>query len=1043
MELNKEHRNAADWKKNKAVLGLEQLMWRKRIVAMFRFIKEGDKSVMDLGAGNMHLKKILSSDVRYYPVDVEKKCKDTILCDFNKREFPNLKVDVVVCAGVLEYMKEPQWFLDNLLKCSRKIILSYKGREKFADSMLYTQEIIDYMRENGFCITEQNSEYLEYWTLIACFEKMVPENLKDNIACTGCGSCSNICSKDAIEMRYDKEGFLKPIVDKLKCISCGECVEVCPALKTHPIDNNSKPTCYAAWAEERLRRKSSSGGVFSVLAELILKSGGKVYGAEWQESMFCHHVGIVRQEEIGRLRYSKYVQSNTEYTYREVKADLERNLVVLYVGCPCQIAGLRTFLGDMSENQNLITVDLICFCSPSNILFRRYLEENYGIKNIEYVNFRDKAAGWSSASCKIKLKNGIEVFPKREEDAYQKAFHGVLARRQVCMNCMYTNFPRQGDITLGDFWGIDKSDSSWNDGNGTSLIFGNSEKGKKLIEKIESVFARIEKVPAEWAMVTGNRILSKGPVEDKNKEYFQYLLKKRDFNTAVKWALDGLYDVGVVCLSNYNIGNNLTNYALFRVLTDLGYMVAMINVPDDCKVGKKDRRMFLSDPYPGYAFARNYKDKVDVYQMNDKCGMFLTASDQLFRSSFIEDMNFHSCLDWVYSSKYKFSYATSFGTDVFEDNGIKNKVQYLLKRFQKISVREKSGVALLEKEFGIKSEQVLDPVFLCDKKYYEEMANIGRIRLPKKNYTFAYILDLADTKENILNTVANQWSNGEHLSILDIQLQKNDTYRGALKTLPLATIEEWVASIKNSKFFITDSFHGVCFAIILKKQFCVVFDKENWRGYSRLQSILEIFHLEDRIVANIDEYKKKDFLKDQIDYKKVTIILEREKEKSMNWLHEGLMEAVRFNGKWTAYDFLLEQYAEMKKQEQQNIKTRSELFFSVRNLRRNIKRERNGEEMEIVGWGAGNCFMRNYEELNEFCSMKYVCDSDPEKWGTVLKGNVKCISPKQLSEMIDILVLVMVDNAAVSIQIINSLLDMGITNFEHIENWLKYIQKGQ
>ena len=362
--------------------------------------------------------------------------------------------------------------------------------------------------------------------------------------CTGCGSCMNICPKNSIHMEYDSNGYLKPIIDKEKCIGCGKCSLICPA--NHKIQskkNSKEPICYAIQANEEIRMKSSSGGFFTVLAEHVIDRGGYVYGAVWCDDFQCEIVEASNKDELIPMRLSKYVQSKTGISFKKVAKRLKEKKLVAYFGLPCQIAGLRAFLKNKGiyENNNLILIDLVCFGAPSDVYFRKYLEEEFGISNVANVKFRDKSTrGWSPFGYSIELKNGSIIKPLAENDPYQRAFHGVLTRNKICENCQYFLFPREGDFTIGDFWGIQENDSSWVKGNGTSVVLVNNEKAKTFLSDIKCSFERCEQVPLEWCMNRGNRINSETRPSHIRKNIFEnYLKNGSTFREAVEGTLGG------------------------------------------------------------------------------------------------------------------------------------------------------------------------------------------------------------------------------------------------------------------------------------------------------------------------------------------------------------------------------------------------------------------------------------------------------------------------------------------------------------------------
>ena len=1045
------------WGDLEGKLGYDRPEWRKRMVALSLFISDADKSVMDLGAGNLQLQRLLNEDVHYLPVDYKQTSVDTIVCDFNKKEFPAQKVDVIFAAGILEYIEDPAWFLKEISTHCRKLILSYKGREKYDKQPLYTAEIITMLNDLGFGMTGRNTS-LDEWTLLACFEKITPGILCKQVACAGCGACANICPVDAISMTGDENGYLKPFVNSAKCISCGKCVHTCPALH-RPVNYNAfdKPVCYATWAENSIRSISSSGGFFSVLSEYILSKGGRVFGAKWGKNFTCEICGTDDPDEIASMRYSKYVQSSTGYTFRETANCLMENWPVAYFGCPCEIAGLNNYLKEVGISETkkdaLITIVLVCFCAPSGAYFHKYLEENFGIANVKNINFRDKSSrGWSPVSYKVELTSGEVLYPEYSNDTYQKAFHGVLARNDTCENCDYYKMPRQGDFSIGDFWGIDQHAPSWNDGKGTSLVLVNDKKAQKALDEIQSRFERIEEEPLSYAMHKGNRVDDSVRPGHPNRKYFQDMVKSKSFNESVEDALSGNHDIGLVVLLNQNLGNNITNYALYHVLNELGYRVLIIGAFDDRFVEQTEENLFmrfLRNPYPSYDVVPICRDKADLIQLNIKCKAFLTGSDQLFRPSFVEENNYFYCQDWVSGLKYKFSYGTSLGTDSFEsDEKVRGKMAYLLGRFQRVSVRERLSVDLMRDCFGIDVDCVLDPVFLCPREDYEGMVKVGRLRIPERPYVGAYILDITEEKADVLKAVSGKLTHNEHVVITDFPESEQNF---DVRLLHEVALEEWLAMIHDAEFFLTDSFHGICFALIFHKQFAVVYDKKNWRGFARIRDILERTGLSNRYLEHWDEDSIEKICSRKIDFQKVDALLEKEREKSLQWLKDSLSEIDTFRGNYDSQDVFLENCLETYQREEHikadilrmndhMKKLRSASFFdSVKSLSVDLVQNAKENALQVVGFGAGECFRRNLALMKKYAGMSYVCDNAPDKWGTDVGEGIRCISPKQLSEMKDVLVVIMVDSVKASFNILGELQELGIQKVTHIENWLDAI----
>lgn len=208
--------------------------------------------------------------------------------------------------------------------------------------------------------------------------------------CYGCGACEQTCHVEAIKMIQDDEGFYYPIINSQICIHCGKCIKVCPSVKEKDI-NASKPNCFAVCANNKIRIKSSSGGVFTLIAQEILSTKGVVCGAAFNQEFELRHMIIDSAKELDDLRGSKYVQSKIGVIYREIESYLNQGTKVFFVGTPCQVAGLKAYL--KAKTENLLTADLVCHGVASQLVFNQYIEENFGKKNIKKFVFRTKEFG--------------------------------------------------------------------------------------------------------------------------------------------------------------------------------------------------------------------------------------------------------------------------------------------------------------------------------------------------------------------------------------------------------------------------------------------------------------------------------------------------------------------------------------------------------------------------------------------------------------------------------------------------------------------------
>lgn len=316
----------------------------------------------------------------------------------------------------------------------------------------------------------------------------------DTKQCCGCAACKDICPKKAIHMRRNRFGFVYPVIDEAKCIRCKQCRAAC-AFQNGYASQPVKATYAAAAVDTETLQKSASGGIFASLAQAILAQGGTVFGAALQpqgDTLEPKMIGIRDKVELHRLQGSKYVQCSMEGTYLEVKAELEKQRNVLFSGTPCQVAGLKAFLG--KDEKNLYTVDMICHGVPSAELFQDYLAWYRQTKKKTVIDFqfRDKTYGWgliARISClKKKGKRRDRVIPAGAS-SYYDLFLKAESYRDSCYTCPYASGYRAGDVTLGDYWGIQQVHPEWlvaaggpyDVQKGVSCMLINTEQGEKLL----------------------------------------------------------------------------------------------------------------------------------------------------------------------------------------------------------------------------------------------------------------------------------------------------------------------------------------------------------------------------------------------------------------------------------------------------------------------------------------------------------------------------------------------------------------------------------
>ena len=353
------------------------------------------------------------------------------------------------------------------------------------------------------------------------------------VKCSGCGACEQICPKSAISMQPNDEGFLYPQVNSELCVECKFCEKNCPVLNVKTSTDFSERKVYAAICKnEKLRLESSSGGIFTVLAEKIINDGGVVFGAEFDADFSVKHGWTDSICGLERFRGSKYLQSRTENTFLECRKFLDDGRKVLYTGTPCQIAGLKAFL--KKDYRNLFTVDVICHGVPSPALWQKYIEfcEKKSASRIVKTSFRRKNDGWKMYSLSFTFANGNEYIRSMAKDKYLRLFLKDNALRESCYQCSFRKDSHMADITIADFWGIEDVLPEFFDNKGTSLVIIQNEKGDEFFADVKDLCRYKEVGFCEG--IKSNLSYLKSPVRSKKRDSFYKNFEKSSINTLYK-----------------------------------------------------------------------------------------------------------------------------------------------------------------------------------------------------------------------------------------------------------------------------------------------------------------------------------------------------------------------------------------------------------------------------------------------------------------------------------------------------------------------------
>lgn len=350
--------------------------------------------------------------------------------------------------------------------------------------------------------------------------------ITDKANCCGCNACVQCCPKQCITMHQDEEGFDYPTVNENDCINCGLCEKVCPILNSGKSKRPLK--VYAAKnTKEEIRLKSSSGGVFTALAEEVIHKGGAVFGVSFDKEWNAVHTYTENIEGLAAFRGSKYVQSKVGSSYKQIKSFLQNNREVLFTGTPCQIAGLKNFL--KKDYPNLLTIEILCHGVPSPKVWQRYLAEKkaqFQCNDIYQINFRDKSNGWAQYHFVIDFKNGVQYNTPFSNDIYFNGFLGNLYLRPSCYACKCKNGRANSDLVIADYWNINEALPEYNDNKGISLVLINSPKG---LSTINSLSTQIDYKETGYEVCRGRNggFLEHIPIHKKRQVFFKLLNQNR------------------------------------------------------------------------------------------------------------------------------------------------------------------------------------------------------------------------------------------------------------------------------------------------------------------------------------------------------------------------------------------------------------------------------------------------------------------------------------------------------------------------------------
>lgn len=343
--------------------------------------------------------------------------------------------------------------------------------------------------------------------------------------CCGCTACYNICPVSAIEMKADQEGFLYPVVDENKCINCGLCNKVCPIENKPKIEKENTLGFIVRNVDLKVVEESTSGGAFSVFANKILDDNGIVYGTGYDDNMRVVCKKAYKKDELSEMRGSKFVQSNLNDTYSEIRDYLKDKKRILFTGTPCQVAGLVNYLG--SKPDNLVCIDFVCRGVPSPGLWENYvkmMEEKYHSKIIG-ARFKHKTYGYHATTMRIEFENGKVWYGSGRIDPMMKAFVNEMSSRPSCGHCHFKGIERISDITIFDCYEYSQITGKYDDDKGYSSIFIHSNLGKELFDNVVENFVATEVSVNSLVTKNGIMVCNSAKPNEKRTEFYKVASK--------------------------------------------------------------------------------------------------------------------------------------------------------------------------------------------------------------------------------------------------------------------------------------------------------------------------------------------------------------------------------------------------------------------------------------------------------------------------------------------------------------------------------------
>lgn len=705
--------------------------------------------------------------------------------------------------------------------------------------------------------------------------------------CTGCSACNQACPSGAITMEMDPDGFIRPVVDAQKCIHCGLCNKVCPvASDKAPKMPSDFISAYAAWNNSLAELKlSSSGGIFSLLANKTLQSKGVVCGAVYNNTGHVHHGFAETAEELSRMRGSKYVQSDMQNCFSRVRNFLKSGREVLFSGTGCQVGGLKSFL--RKDYPNLITLEIICEGTPSPGVWERHLRHLCpDMKELHYLSFRDKEYGWTQtliADYTNKEGTRKKIAVPAAKEPYIKAMFGAISLAHNCYSCQFREGRSGADIIVGDMWALRIVAPDAKPECGASVILCNTKRGVNVVEELKSQMGYCKQISPLSAAIN-NGYIYRAPVIDAavRQTFYQHYQAGRQLPEYIDEILQRSNRVAILNHAGHsNYGSNLTAYALQEAIRRMGFDARTVSLIPFHAVSPSAAKPFSSFVNGVLRQTKAVFGACSCSSLNKEFDTFVVGSDQVWRyprsgQRRAAEPAFY--LDFAAQGKRRIAYAASFGIGEYQGpSGQRARLKKALADFDAVSVREEQSRNILQKQFDYQQAEVtLDPVFLLTQRDWKRFSQAADSPVPEGTLSSMFFFFGSQLSES-LATYAQQH-----------QMERLELSGGN------ASVMTWLRRIEKSALVVTDSFHTLCFAIIFKRPFVVVTSDEC--GKARLHHLLNLLGLTNRMIdmdkiagQNLEQILEC-IVSTPIDYDSVSDILECEAVRSATWLKKAIQK---------------------------------------------------------------------------------------------------------------------------------------------------------